>query len=135
MRKHAVCALVLSFIGLGCPSRESMGTRTVAVLGAGVVNNPGNKSLRFDMLKYGLERFCEEMRRGNAPLRLRDDEPVIGRFFADSCQSQVVDDEQRKSFVVQYQGRGYAWTNLTGRIGFTVQGLVEYAPDFQLHGD
>jgi hypothetical protein len=117
----------------GCPSRESVGTRTVTILGAGVVNNPANKSLRFDILKFGLESFCTEMLRGGAPLKMSDDEPVIGRFFAQSCQSQVLDDESRKSFIVQYTGRGYAWTNLTGKIGFASGGLVEYAPDFQLH--
>jgi hypothetical protein len=130
---RSVACLALSSVGLGCPSRESIGASGVAILGAGVVNNPGNKSLRFDILKFGLDNFCREMLKGGAPLKLADDQPVIGRFFADSCQSQVVDDDARKSFIVQFTGRGYAWTNLTGRIGFSSRGLVEYAPDFQLH--
>jgi hypothetical protein len=109
-----------------------MGDGSLRVLGAGVVNDPANKSLRFDMLKFGLERFCEEMLKAGAPLKLSDQEPVLGRFFAESCQSQVLDDETRKSFVVQYTGKGYAWTNVTGKLGFTSRGLVEYAPDFQL---
>jgi len=33
---------------------------------------------------------------------------------------------------VRFSGRGYAWTNLTGRLGFGSTGLVEYAVDFQL---
>jgi hypothetical protein len=102
------------------------------VLGPGVINNPKNKSLRFDILKFGLERFCFEMTRRGAPLKLSDDQPVAGRFFAQSCNQTVVDNEQRKSVIVQYTGRGYGWTNITGRIGFTTAGLVEYAPDFQL---
>ena len=121
---------------LGCPSQEALGTRAVTILGAGVVNNPSNKSLRFDILKFGLERFCFEMLRRGAPLKMNDDQPVIGRFFAESCQSQVIDDEHRKSFVVQYAGKGYAWVAALGqggRVGFTSAGLVEYAPDFQLH--
>jgi hypothetical protein len=40
-----------------------------------------NKSLRFDMLKFGLDSFCHEMLKGGAPLKMADDEPVIGRFF------------------------------------------------------
>lgn len=115
-----------------CGSRESIGDSSLRVLGAGVVNDPENKSLRFDILKFGLDRFCEEMLKTGTPLKLSDSEPVLGRFFADSCQSQVIDDETRKSFVLQYTGKGYAWTNVTGKMGFTSRGLVEYAPDFQL---
>lgn len=115
-----------------CGSRESLGDSSLRVLGAGVVNDPANKSLRFDILKFGLDRFCEEMLKAGASLKLSDQEPVLGRFFAESCQSQVVDDETRKSFVLQYSGKGYAWTNVTGKLGFSSRGLVEYAPDFQL---
>src|SRR4051812_32799136 len=114
----------------GCASTSS---RTVSVLGAGVVNEPSNKSLRFDILKFGLSTFCAELLKGGAPLKFADDEPVVGRFFADSCDSQVLDDEAHKSFVVQYTGKGYAWTNLTQRLGFSSRGVVEYATDFQLH--
>ena len=56
----------------------------------------------------------------------------LGRFFAESCQSEVLDEETRKSFVLQYTGKGYAWTNVSGKLGFSSRGLVEYAPDFQL---
>jgi len=123
------------FLGLAlsaCGSRESLGDGSLRVLGAGVVNDPANKSLRFDMLKFGLDRFCEEMLKAGAALKLSDQEPVLGRFFAESCQSQVIDEDARKSFVMQYTGKGYAWTNVTGKLGFTSRGLVEYAPDFQL---
>lgn len=131
--KPLLLALCLA-LGLlpACGSRESLGDGSLRVLGAGVVNDPENKSLRFDMLKFGLERFCEEMLKAGAALKLSDQEPVLGRFFAESCQSQVLDEDARKSFVVQYTGKGYAWTNVTGKLGFTSRGLVEYAPDFQL---
>jgi hypothetical protein len=124
--------LMFALLPAGCGSRESMGDGSLRVLGAGVVNDPANKSLRFDMLKFGLDRFCEEMLKTGAALKLSDQEPVLGRFFAESCQSQTIDEEARKSFVVQYTGKGYAWTNVTGKLGFTSRGLVEYAPDFQL---
>lgn len=132
-RFSKLAALTLSL--LGCASRESVGSSAVGLVGAGVVNNPANKSLRFDILKFGLARFCHEMTRGGVPLRLSDDEPVLGRFFAASCQSQTIDEEQRKSFIVRYSGHGYAWTNVTGRVGFTTEGLVEYAPDFQMQDE
>jgi hypothetical protein len=130
--KQLPLSLCLGLLVAGCGSRESMGDGSLRVLGAGVVNDPANKSLRFDMLKFGLDRFCEEMKNAGAALKLSDEEPVLGRFFAESCQSQVIDDEARKSFVLQYTGKGYAWTNVTGKLGFTSRGLVEYAPDFQL---
>ncbi len=127
-----VLPLSLGLLLSGCGSRESMGDGSLRVLGSGVVNDPSNKSLRFDMLKFGLDRFCEEMLKAGVALKLSDSEPVLGRFFAESCQSQVIDEEARKSFVMQYTGKGYAWTNVTGKLGFTSRGLVEYAPDFQL---
>jgi hypothetical protein len=117
----------------GCPSKESIGMSSMAILGSGVVNDPSNRSLRFDLLKFGLDQFCEEMLKGGAPLKLADDQPVTGRFFAASCQSQILDEETRKSFIVQFQGKGYVWGNPLGRVGFTAAGLVEYATDFQRH--
>jgi hypothetical protein len=125
-------AALAALVTTGCPSRESIGMGSMAVLGAGVVNDPANKSLRFDLLKFGLDSFCREMQKGGAPLKLADEDPVLGRFFASGCQSQLIDEDQRKSFVVQYQGKGYAWGGPFGRVGFQAAGLIEYAPDFQL---
>lgn len=118
-------------VGLaGCGSKEKF----VTVLGPGVVNNPGNRSLRFDLLKYGLDSFCREMLEVGAGLRLRDNEPLLGRFFADTCSSTVLDEESRKSLVVQFSGKGYAFFGPeVGRIGFRTASVVEYSPDFQLH--
>lgn len=133
-KRSLVVATAVALLGVtGCPKKESLGVSAMNVLGPGVINDPKNKSLRFDILKFGLDEFCREMRERGAPLKLRDGEPVLGRFFADGCTAQIIDEEQRKSLVLQYSGRGYAWTNVTGRLGFTSAGLVEYAPDFQLH--
>src|SRR5262245_29023744 len=72
----------LSALLLGaCGNQESLGVSALSVVSAGVVNDPANKSLRFDLLKFGLERFCVEMQRRGAPLKLSDSEPVLGRFF------------------------------------------------------
>jgi hypothetical protein len=120
---------------VSCASREAVGTSSVSILGAGVVNDPQNKSLRFDLLKFGLDGFCKEMRNGGVPLKMSDDEPVMGRFQATACQSQVLDEEKRKSFVVQYAGNGYAVSAQGGRVAFTTTGLVEYSADFLMHDD
>jgi hypothetical protein len=128
-------ALPLTFLFLvsvtlsGCPNKETL---AFSVVSDGVINDPANKSLRFDLLKFGLKKFCDEMTTRGAPLKLGDEMPVAGRFFAASCQHQILDAEGRKSLVVQYSGTGYGWTNLSGRIGFEASGLVEYAPDFQV---
>lgn len=119
----------------GCGSSEALGFGALTVLSDGVINDPSNKSLRFDILKFGLDQFCTEMSRRGAPLKLRDGEPVLGRFFASTCNSQIIDEEGRQSFIVQYTGRGYGYTNITRRLGFEAAGLVEYATDFQVHGD
>lgn len=128
--------LALACAGLtGCPNREALGYDAVTVLGPGVINDPANRSLRFDVLKFGLERFCFEMMTRGVPLKLADDQPVAGRFFADSCTSQLIDEEHRKSLIVQYTGRGYGFTAATGRVGFTSAGIAEYAPDFRVKDD
>lgn len=125
--------LACGALSQACGNREAMGVSAMSVVSAGVTNDPSNKSLRFDLLSYGMDRFCVEMRRRGAPLKLSDHEPVLGRFFADGCSAQVIDNADRQSVVVRFSGKGYAWTNLTGRIGFASTGLVEYAADFQLH--
>ena len=128
--RSAILGLISLLITAACSGKESL----VTVVGPGRVNDPKNKSLRFDILKFGLEEFCREMTRRGAPLKLNDSDPVIGRFFADTCSSQVIDADRRKSLVVQYSGRGYAWTAQSLRVGFTSAGVVEYAPDFLVHG-
>jgi len=131
-------SLVLSsacFACLGCAKSDTLGAKSIAFVGQGIVNNPKNRSLRFDLLKFGLESFCAEMKKRGVSLKLSDEHPVMGRFFAKDCQSEVVDDEQRKSLLLRFTGSGYAWTNVTGRLGFEVVALVEYSTDFQLAQD
>lgn len=116
-------------------AQERMGSRAIGVLSSGVINDPSNKSLRFDLLKFGLDQFCREMQRRGLALKMRDGEPNIGRFAATSCQAQLLDEPKRQTIVFRYAGRGFGWTNVTQRVGFESQGLVEYAPDFQMHGE
>lgn len=125
-------SLICGVLWLGCAGREALGVSAMSVVSAGVLNDPSNKTLRFDLLSYGMDRFCVEMLRRGAPLKLSDDDPVLGRFFAEGCSAQVLDGAERQSVVVRFSGKGYGYTNLTGRLGFTSTGLVEYAADFQL---
>lgn len=118
-----------------CGGREGLGVSALSVVSAGVINDPANKTLRFDLLEYGMERFCTEMKRRGAPIKLSDYEPVLGRFFADTCHTQIIDHPDRQSVVLSYSGKGYCWTNVTGRLGFASAGVLEYAVDFQRHGD
>src|SRR5882672_2795509 len=119
---HAACS------GLA----QSSGPGALAIM-PGVINRKDNKSLRFALLKYGLESFCQEMTKRGAPLKLVDDQPSIGRFFPQRCDTRLIDEETTKSFLVQFLGSGYAWTNLTRRLGFDAAGVIEYDPDFLLH--
>lgn len=126
-------ALVLAgLIALAC-GKESLGFGSIGVLNEGVINDPANKSLRFDLLRFGLSQFCSEMQGRGVALKLQDGTPNAGRFFATSCQSEVIDEATRQTLVVRFDGRGYGWTNVTGRTGFLTRGLLEYAPDFQMH--
>ena len=120
---------------VACTSTQSAATRSVSLLGPGVINDPKNKSLRFDILKFGLKSFCDEMQNQGVALRLSSDHPVAGRFFARACQADVIDDDTNRNLTLKFAGIGYTWTNLTGRVGFDVLGTLELLPDFQLAAD
>jgi hypothetical protein len=130
MRRKLLIVCLLGWVMASCGNQQSL----VSVLGPGVINDPANRSLRFDLLKFGLDSFCQEMLERGTGLKLSDGEPTLGRFFADTCSSQILDEDERKSLVVQFAGKGYAWLGPgVGRIGFRTQNVVEYAPDFLLH--
>jgi hypothetical protein len=131
--RSSLCALTMSALTSCAGLAQSTGSTALAIM-PGVINRPDNKSLRFAMLKYGLESFCQEMTKRGAPLKLNDDQPSVGRFFPQRCETRLVEDETNKSFLVQFFGGGYAWTNITHRIGFDAAGVVEYDPDFILDG-
>ncbi len=120
-------------LAAACTPSESAGLAALALVDEGVLNDPGNKSLRFDLLRYGLAKFCREMQRRGAPIRIEPSQPITGRFFADGCRAQIVDQPGRQGVIVSYQGVGYGWTAMTGRLGFTTAGTAQYAVDFQMH--
>jgi hypothetical protein len=116
--------LALSFLGASC------GQGTLGIL-PGVVNDPKNLSLRKAILGYGTGRMCSEMMKRSIPLKLREEDPIIGRFYATSCSTQ---DLANNHVLIQFAGYGYAWTNLTKRMTFDAGGAVEYDQDFLMDG-
>ena len=119
-----VMLLSLGSMGATC------GAKTLSIL-PGVVNDPKNLSLRRDILAYGTSRMCAEMLRRSVPLKLRDEDPIIGRFYPQSCFTQQLGNE---NLFIQFSGYGYAWTNITKRMAFEASGAVEYAQDFLMDG-
>jgi hypothetical protein len=93
-------ALCLALLGATC------GQSTLGIL-PGVVNDPGNLSLRRAILGYATRRLCGEMQKRNVPLRLRDEDPVTGRFYPTSCVAQEL---ANGHLLVQFGGSGFAWT-------------------------
>ena len=132
------CSIVCIALASGlfsCASKQSLGTSSVTILGPGIINDPKNKSLRIDILKFGLSNFCSEMLTGGFALKLSDDHPVAGRFFGRDCRSDVLDDDSKSTFNVKFSGIGYVWANVTQRVGFDLLGSVELLPDFQIADD
>ena len=129
-RSFALCFVIAASL-FSCTSKTS----AVTILGPGIINNPKNKSLRVDILKFGLSNFCSEMMTRGVALKLSDDHPVAGRFFGRDCRSDVLDDESKATFNVKFAGIGYVWANITQRVGFEVLGSVELFPDFQIAND
>lgn len=113
-----------SFVGASC------GQSSLALM-PGVVNNPGNLSLRRGILGFAQSQICTELKKRSVPLALRQDEPSSGRFFPNSCATQELGNGD---IFVQFGGYGYAWTNLTKRITFDANAAVEYQHDFLMDG-
>lgn len=135
LRGLRILTLGLLLLTTSCQVDTKTGKGAASLIGRGIVNNPSNKSLRFDMLKFGLAEFCKELLERGAPLRLSDGQPVIGRYFGESCQAKSIDTLEKSTVIVQFGGTGFAWTAGTGRLGFRAQGLLELAPDFRIHED
>lgn len=116
--------LALSCMGASC------GQSALAIM-PGVVNNPGNRQLRRELFEFAIDEICKEMQARSVALRLRDDDPNVGRFFPTACSVQQMATE---NLFVQFLGHGYAWTNVTGRLGFEASAAVEYKHDFLMEG-
>jgi hypothetical protein len=98
----------------------------------GPINDPTNRTLRRNIMAFGLGQFCQQMTTRDAPLRLAPDAPVIGRFYAQHCQQQVMDNGD---LLVHFDGMGYAFTNLSRKVTFTAAATVRYDQDFRCADD
>jgi hypothetical protein len=127
---HVLCCLGL-VLAAGASMGASCGQKALSIL-PGVVNDPSNLSLRREILSYGTGQMCSEMQSRSVPLRLRDEDPVIGRFFPNACFLQTLGNE---NLFIQFGGVGYAWTNITKRMSFEASAAVEYDHDFLMDGD
>jgi hypothetical protein len=99
---------------------------------SGPINDPSNRTLRRSIMGFGLGQFCRQMTTRNAPLKLAPDAPVIGRFFPQHCTQQVLDNGD---LWVQFDGFGYAWTNLSKKVTFTSGATIQYNQDFKCADD
>jgi hypothetical protein len=126
-RAALLSLLVLLGSGSGC---ASCGQSFLGVI-SGPINDPSNAGLRKDILRFGLKQFCPELLRHNAPLALQQGTPAIGRFYPKQCAQAELPDG---NISVQLAGVGYAWTNLSKKISFTMAGSVTYNADFLMDG-
>ena len=118
-------AVALSFATAGCSA-----TALVTIM-PGVVNSSGNRTLRREILSFGTKSVCSEMLKRGIPLRLNDGDPTIGRFYMHQCASRGLDNDD---LFVQFGGVGYAWSNITKRIGFDASAGIDYDTDFRVDG-
>jgi hypothetical protein len=99
---------------------------------AGPINDPSNRTLRRNLMSFGLGQFCQQMTTRSAPLKLAADAPVIGRFFPQHCVQRTLDNGD---LWVQFDGIGYAFTNLSRKVTFTSAATIQYDEDFRCASD
>lgn len=97
----------------------------------GVVNDGTNRTLRREILAFGTDSLCEELMKRSVPLKLNPDDPAFGRMFPAAC---TLKEMPNGDLLVEFAGMGYAWSNLTKRVGFSATAAVHYEQDFRLDG-
>jgi hypothetical protein len=105
----------------------------LATPGCGLFRGSVNASpeLRWFLFSnFGAQRMCPEMLKRGAPLKLVGNGNAIGRFFPERCTTQVNDAAQ--TVTLAFEGTGFAWTPIAGRVGFAVSATIEYRMDFFL---
>jgi hypothetical protein len=99
---------------------------------AGPINDPSNRTLRRNIMSFGLDQFCPQMTSRNAPLKLTPDAPIIGRFYPQDCTKQLLDNGD---LWVRFSGTGYAWTPPTKKVTFGAGAAIQYNEDFRCADD
>jgi hypothetical protein len=133
-RNNAAKAVLLSaLLGVGVllSAGSACDPQSLIAIMPGVVNDPANRTLRRELLAFGTGSLCKELMKRSIPLKLRDEDPSIGRFFPRQCKLEPL---QNGDLYIQFSGVGYAWSNLTKRVGFTASAAVQYEQDFRLDG-
>lgn len=120
-----IALLVSLATSFGCSSQD------LVTLMPGVVNDPHNLTLRRELLHFGTKSICSEMLKRSVSLKLRDEDPAIGRFYVHECASRDLDNGD---LFIQFGGVGYAWSNVTKRIGFDASAGIDYENDFRVDG-
>jgi hypothetical protein len=135
MPSHSLPLLLASgFVALGAAGAiaiEACSPNAVCKLG-GPINDPSNRTLRRNIMSFGLSQFCQQMTTRNAPLTLAPDPSVVGRFFPQHCTQQTLDNGD---LWVHFDGFGYAWTNLSRKATFTSAATIQYNQDFKCADD
>lgn len=122
-----LCAAGIAAATSACSSQS------IATMVPGVVNATNNRALRRDLLSFGTKTLCPQLLKRSVPLRLRSDDPSMGRFFVRSCV--LKEQPSTGNLLVQWAGVGYGWSNLTKRIGFETAATIEYDQDFRVDND
>jgi len=104
---------------------------SVCKMGA-AINDPSNRTMRRNIMSFGLSQFCQQMTTHNAPLKLSSDAPVTGRFYPQHCTQQTL---ANGDLWVQFDGMGYAFTNLSRKVSFTMGATIQYDEDFKCADD
>lgn len=126
-RSRALLAsLFLPLVGCASCGQQSLCTFR------GTVNAPENRTMRRNLMAKGLDQFCRQMLSRNAPLRLQNDQPVIGRFYPSQCNQMEMGNGD---LYVRFSGPGYGYTNITKKLAFTMSGAVQYNQDFLVAED
>jgi hypothetical protein len=121
----ALMSVLLAGCGASCGQKVLCTVR-------GSINEPSNLSLRRWILRQGLTEFCHQMVTHDAPLKMTNDAPVIGRFYPQHCSEKELKDG---NLFVEFDGFGYGYTNLSKKMTFTMSGAVEYDQDFRITDD
>lgn len=78
-------------------------------------------------MSSGLSEFCRQMLTHDAPLRMSNDTPIIGRYYPQTCQQKEL---ENGDLHVDFSGIGYGYTNLSKKLTFSMAGSVDYNQDF-----
>lgn len=114
---------------LGAATASGCSSQALLAIMPGVVNDPENRTLRQEILAKATPELCGELLRQTIPLRLGERDPAMGRLYPQSCQARILGNGNLQ---IDFAARGFAWTNVTRRVGLQASASVEYEADFRL---